>query len=117
MTPVDAYSLLAALPDAAEEEAVDMLLQGPGFRLERIISNGQRSPDGFWYDQAEAEWVMLLAGDAKLLIEGEADARALKPGDAVFLPASRRHPVGATAAGQETVWLALFATEAESSPP
>ena len=28
-----------------------------GLRIERIVSEGHVSPEGFWYDQDEPEWV------------------------------------------------------------
>ena len=61
-------NLLSPLPDADAEtvERVDALLTRPGLRIERIVSRGQASPPGFWYDQAEGEWVLLLAGTARL---------------------------------------------------
>jgi len=97
-------------PDIAPDpgETVDTLLSGDGIRLERIVSYGHASPAGFWYDQAEAEWVMVVTGRARLTIEGETDDRELGPGDTLFLPAHCRHRVAWTAPDQATVWLALF---------
>jgi cupin 2 domain-containing protein len=54
-------NLLIDLPDARAAEIVETLLAAPDLRIERIVSLGQASPDGFWYDQPEAEWVLLLA--------------------------------------------------------
>jgi cupin 2 domain-containing protein len=88
------------------DEQVDRLLARPGLRIERIVSTGQASPPGFWYDQPEDEWVVVLKGRAALVIEGEAE-RVLAPGDFVFLPAHRRHRVAWTAADEPTVWLAV----------
>ncbi len=62
------------------------LLTERNVRVERIVSNGQASPPGFWYDQEYGEWVILLTGEAGLLIEGEATPRVLKAGDWVHLP-------------------------------
>lgn len=100
--------LLADLPAALDEELSETLLAGRGVRLERIVSFGQASPDGFWYDQDEAEWVVVLAGRARLAIAGEAADRDLGPGDAVYLPRHCRHRVTWTDPSQPTVWLALF---------
>jgi len=101
-------NLLSPLPPPGADEAVTTLLQRPGVRLERIVSNGQASPPGFWYDQDEAEWVLVLAGAARLEIEGEAAARTLAPGDSLFLPARCRHRVAWSDPHAPTVWLALF---------
>ena len=105
---VDVSNLLTPLPSASDEEVTERLLSANGVRLERIVSLGQASPEGFWYDQAEDEWVLLLTGRARLTIAGEPDDRHLKPGDAVYLPAGCRHRVAWTDPAQPTVWLALF---------
>ena len=99
-------NLLADLPDASAEEVFETLAEWPGIRLERIVSNGQITPEGEWYDQEQDEWVIVLAGAARLLIEDEGEM-ALGPGDSVFLPAHKRHRVTWTDTGQPTVWLAL----------
>ena len=101
-------NVLAALPPAGADEAIETLLKGHGVRVERIVSHGQASPDGHWYDQDEAEWVLVLSGRAGLTIEGEAEDRVLGPGDSVFLPVHCRHRVAWTEPGAATVWLAIF---------
>ncbi|MBF0375776.1 MAG: cupin, partial [Alphaproteobacteria bacterium] len=86
-----------------------------GTRLLRIVSHGQATPPGEWYDQPDDEWVALLAGGAGLLIEGETEPRALRPGDWLLLPAGRRHRVEWTASGVATIWLALHMRSVEDS--
>jgi cupin 2 domain-containing protein len=81
----------------------------PGARIERIVSTGQASPPGFWYDQEQAEWVLLLSGSAGLLIEGEDAPRVLGPGDYVEIPARKKHRVEWTDPKEPTVWLAVHA--------
>jgi cupin 2 domain-containing protein len=83
------------------------ILRGDGVRIERIVSHGHRSPDGFWYDQAEREWVLLISGRARLRFEGE-EAIELSPGDYVDIPAHRRHRVEWTEPNAATIWLAVF---------
>lgn len=97
-------NLLDALPAPGPEEDFSTLLQRPGVRLERIVSHGHRSPEGFWYDQGHDEWVMLVQGEAALELEGQAPL-TLKPGDTLLIPAHCRHRVAFT--GPATVWLAL----------
>ena len=75
-------------------------------RLERIVSHGHSSPEGFWYDQPEDEWVMLLQGAARL--EFEDSLMEMRPGDCLNIPAHRRHRVAWTTPEGPTVWLALF---------
>jgi cupin 2 domain-containing protein len=76
-------------------------------RIERIVSTGQASPPGFWYDQPWTEWVLLLAGAAGLLFEGAPAPGQLKAGDYLLIPAGQRHWVEWTDATQPTVWLAV----------
>ena len=95
MEPIQC-SLLATQPSRREAEVSEPLLTARGVRMERITSLGQASPEGFWFDQEEAEWVMLLAGGARLTIEGEVEDRQLQAGDAIFLPSGCRHRVAWT---------------------
>src|SRR5215467_9789656 len=74
-------NVLCRLPDARDAEHVDELLTRPGLRIAQIVSLGQASPPGFWYDQDEGEWILLLAGAAQLRFADEAEARVLRPGD------------------------------------
>ena len=101
-------NLLAPLPDAAVAECVDTLLTRSGLRIERIVSRGQASPPGFWYDQPEGEWVLLLAGAAGLRFADETEVRVLGPGDWVDIAPRRRHRVEWTDPAVPTVWLAIF---------
>jgi cupin 2 domain-containing protein len=101
-------NLLFPLPDARANEQVEALLTRPGLRVERIVSQGQASPPGFWYDQAEGEFVLLLAGTAKLRFADEAEARLLGPGDWVDINPHRRHRIEWTDPATPTVWLAAF---------
>jgi cupin 2 domain-containing protein len=100
-------NLLAALPERKAEEHVDLLVEKSGVRIERIVSTGQASPPGFWYDQPWTEWVLLLAGAAGLLFEDEPTPRPLKAGDYLLIPAGQRHRVEWTDAMQPTIWLAV----------
>ena len=71
------------VPRQAAAEQIDLLLARPGLRIERIVSTGQASPEGFWYDQPQDEWVIVLRGAAGLLVEGEAE-RTSVPGISSF---------------------------------
>ena len=88
----------------AETETFQTLLDLPGIRLEQIISNGQASAEGFWYDQKEPEWVMLVRGEALLRFDPGGDV-SLKTGDFLLIPANTRHRVESVSA--DAVWLAL----------
>lgn len=101
-------NLFVDMTTPAAQERFDDLLTRPGLRIERIVSSGQSSPPDFWYDQDEAEWVIVLRGSAGLRLEGEATERVLKPGDFLEIPAHCRHRVEWTSSEEPTVWLAMF---------
>ena len=94
----------------AGKELFETILERPGIKIERIVSTGQQTPAGEWYDQAWDEWVLLLAGAATLQIEGELAPRRLLPGDSIMLPAHCRHRVEWTAPAEQSIWLALHFT-------
>jgi len=95
------------LPTSLSEELIDNIFQSEHVRIERIVSTGQSSPPGFWYNQPEGEWVILLRGAATLEFQGESMLR-LTPGDYVYIPPHQKHRVFATSQRQTTVWLAVF---------
>ncbi len=99
-------NLFADLPADLPAELTHTLAAGPGVRVERIVSRGHASPPGFWYDQEEAEWVLVVRGAARIRFED--GSVELRPGDHVTIPARRRHRVEWTAPDEPTVWLAVF---------
>lgn len=101
-------SLVRSPCPADGEEVTTVLLQTPQLRLERIHSCNARSPEGFWYDQADDEWVVLLQGSATLQFADEAEPHALACGDALLISAGRRHRLLASDPPPGTIWLALF---------
>ena len=106
----DIRNLLGDLPPDSGEEVFQSLLERPGLRLERIVSRGQATPPGEWYDQEQDEWIMILSGSARLRVEdasGNMRDYDLVPGDSLLLPAHRRHRVEQTDPEQPTLWLAL----------
>ena len=102
-----AGNLFADIPGDLAQEQVTKLLAAPHVTIERIVSCGQASPAGFWYDQAQSEWVILLAGAARLRFEGEAVEHTLRSGDFFHIPAHIRHRVEWTDDSQPTIWLAV----------
>jgi cupin 2 domain-containing protein len=100
-------NLFTTISPEVPGEIFATLLEAGNFRLERIVSHGQATPPGEWYDQDTHEWVALLTGAAGLRFEDEAAPRVLRPGDYLLIPAHRRHRVEWTAPGTPTVWLAL----------
>ena len=105
-----------AEPDPAGER-FDTLLAQPGIRVERIISTGQASPPGFWYDQPLGEWILLMSGSATLEFEGDAAPRRMKPGDYLWIAPHRRHRVTETDRGGVTIWLAIHHGAVDGAEP
>ena len=105
-TPLQSGSLFADVPTRLDKEEFTVVARLPGARVERIVSTGQGSSPGFWYDQDWAEWVVLLAGSAGLLIEGEDAPRILAPGDYLEIPPHVRHRVEWTDPARPTLSLA-----------
>lgn len=101
-------NLFASVPEAAREELFESVVQASGVTVERIVSTGQATPAGEWYDQDQHELVVLLAGSAALRFEAETHDRALVPGDWVWIPAHASHRVTRTSSDPVTIWLAVF---------
>ncbi len=101
-------NLYAGLPvEALPDELLEDMLSRPGLRIERIVSTGQASPEGFWYDQEWAEWVVLLSGAAEVRFADEPGPCRLVAGDWLHIEAHRRHRVEWTDPAQPSVWLAV----------
>jgi cupin 2 domain-containing protein len=95
------------IPSGLAEEEMRTLVATAGVTIERIVSTGQATPSGEWYDQEHDEFVVVLEGSAGLLFEGEEAPRTMLRGDWVCIPAHVRHRVEWTDAGRPTVWLAV----------
>ena len=98
---------LSNLNFSENKEISTILASGKNLRIERIVSTGQVTESGFWYDQTEDEFVSVLQGDAKILIENSSEIH-LQTGDYLLLPAHCRHRVTYTSAEPACVWLAVF---------
>lgn len=97
-------------PQLPPEEFFEILTQTPTLRIERIISTGQTTPPGEWYDQPTAEWVVLLQGNAILTYEDQSQI-TLSPGDYLWIPAHCKHRVDYTSSNPPCLWLAIHALE------
>lgn len=108
-------NLLRLPPHRSDEEIVEILVETPAVRIERIISTGQTTPAGEWYDQDHDEWVVVIQGTGVLAYpDGATDE--LGPGDSVFLPAHRRHRVLQTSVNPACIWLAVHTPGAGTAP-
>ena len=95
------------IPAAIPEEIIETLHESKNIRIERILSAGQVSPEGFWYDQSENEWVLLVQGEAKVAFD-DGTLVSLKAGDHIFIEAYKRHRVEYTSAEPPCVWVCVF---------
>lgn len=107
MADISKANLFDAIPPDLPREWFETLVQSDDIRIERIVSKGHASDDGFWYDQAWEEWVVLLKGGAGVRLAGCDQTLTLAPGDWLRIPAHVQHRVAWTAADMETVWLAV----------
>lgn len=99
------FLLPGNVPDV---EVFEPLAAGTGIKIERIISTGQSTPEGEWYDQEQAEWVVLLQGEALLRFD-DGRQQLLKAGDYILIPAHDRHRVESTTSEPPCIWIAVFA--------
>ncbi len=114
---IQSENLFSSPFDGANGEHFMDILSVPGVRIERVVSTGQATPEGEWLAQDWLEWVVLLSGAAALRVEGEPEARVLKPGDWTALPAQTRHRVEWSDARTPTVWLAVHVGEPAKDAP
>jgi cupin 2 domain-containing protein len=103
-------NLFCEVPTALPDELIQTVLTAASVRIERIVSHGHTSSPGFWYDQEQHEWVLLVKGAAKLRFENE--LVEMKPGDFMNIPAHCKHRVEWTTPDEPTIWLAVHYGEA-----
>jgi cupin 2 domain-containing protein len=102
---INPTNLFADIPPNLTDERCTTLLDVADVRIERIVSHGHASPEGFWYDQDQHESVVVLKGAARLRFEDE--TIEMKPGDFIDIPAHKKHRVDWTTADEPTIWLAV----------
>ena len=100
-------NLFEKIPKNLSDEVFDTLMESDGMKLEKIVSLGQKTPEGKWLIQERSEWVILLKGAAKLSFKDTDSIIDLSPGDYLNIPAQRAHRVEWTDPKQKTIWLAL----------
>jgi len=101
-------NIFSNIPSHLPDELVETLVTSDHVRIERIVSHGHASLDGFWYDQDQPEFVILLKGAARLRFEDNDDPVAMSPGDFIDIPAHRKHRIEWTTPDEPTVWLAVY---------
>ena len=99
-------NLFEGIPGELPEELTEILAENAHARIERVVSDGHASPEDFWYDQEQDEWVLLVSGSALLAFEDE--TISLNPGDHLLIPAHKRHRIESTSETEKTIWIAVF---------
>ncbi len=87
------------------KEIVENIVKKGCVRIERIVSNGDSSEEGFFYDQDEYEFVMLVQGRATLFFESDGYVE-LKRGDYLIIEPHKKHRVESTS--KDAIWLCVF---------
>ena len=97
------FNLPSSLPN---KEIFESIISTDNLLIERIISTGQSTPPGEWYDQDQDEWVILLQGEATLAYTDGSEIR-LTAGDYLFIPNHQKHRVEYTSSEPPCIWLAI----------
>ncbi|NUN67369.1 cupin domain-containing protein (plasmid) [Pseudanabaena biceps] len=97
------YELSQELPQL---EKFEQIVSGKNIQIERIISTGQTTTAGQWYDQDLDEWVILLQGEVELACDDDTSIK-LKAGDYLLIPAHTKHRVEYTSVEPPCIWLAV----------
>ncbi len=100
------YNIFETIEIDKKDEQFFEIFKNEHIRVEKIVSNGQKSPDGFWYEQSESEYILLLSGSA--ILEFEDFEIELKAGDCLNIDALLKHRVKYTSHDEPTLWFAVF---------
>lgn len=100
-------SIFDDIPAQLPEELFTTLGTSDCVQIERIVSRGHASPEGFWYDQERNEFVLVVQGGAGLKLENQDKPVVLEAGDYLTIPAHVKHRVEWTDASCDTIWIAV----------
>jgi cupin 2 domain-containing protein len=87
-------------------EIFETLFQNEKVKFERIVSTGQITPEGEWFDSPQNEWVVLLEGEAELTFE-DGEVQKMQKGAFLTIFAHRKHRVSYTSTNPKAIWLAV----------
>lgn len=102
----DKYNIFDEIIVDKNEESFFEIFKNDIIKVEKIVSNGQKSPENFWYEQEKNEYILLLDGFA--ILEFEDKEIELKKGDCINICAMQKHRVKFTSQDEPTIWFAVF---------
>ena len=103
---MEKYNIFDKIIVDKEEENFFEIFKNETIKIEKIVSNGQTSPENFWYEQEKSEFILLLEGFA--ILEFENREVELKKGDCINIKAKQKHRVKFTSLDEPTIWFAVF---------
>lgn len=103
---IEKYNIFDEIPVDKSEEKFFQIFQNDIIKIEKIVSNGQKSPQDFWYEQEKNEYILLLEGFA--ILEFEDFEVELFKGDCLNIKAFQKHRVKFTSLDEPTIWFAVF---------
>ena len=103
---MEKYNIFEKIIVDKTEEFFFEIFKNETIKIEKIVSNGQISPEIFWYEQEKSEFILLLEGYA--ILEFENREVELKKGDCLNIEAFEKHRVKFTSLDEPTVWFAVF---------
>ena len=103
---MEKYNIFDKIIVDKEEEIFLEIFKNETIKIEKIVSNGQKSPENFWYEQEKSEFILLLEGFA--ILEFENREVELKKGDCINIKAKQKHRVKFTSLDEPTIWFAVF---------
>lgn len=103
---MEKYNIFDEIPVDRSEEKFFEIFKNETIKIEKIVSNGQKSPQNFWYEEEKNEFVLVLEGFA--IVEFEDFEVELKKGDCLNIKAYQKHRVKFTSQTEPTIWFAVF---------
>lgn len=103
---VEKYNIFDEIIVDKTEEKFFEIFKNETIKVEKIVSNGQKSPENFWYEQEKSEFILLLEGFA--ILEFEDKKVELVKGDCLNIEAFQKHRVKFTSLEKPTIWFAVF---------
>ncbi|PUE65726.1 cupin domain-containing protein [Arcobacter caeni] len=103
---MEKYNIFDKIIVDKKEENFFEIFRNETIKIEKIVSNGQKSSENFWYEQEKSEFILLLEGFA--ILEFENREVELKKGDCINIKAKQKHRVKFTSLDEPTIWFAVF---------